>query len=56
MGKKVAIEDRAVYRVQAYLTKKEYDVLEKLSAKQKKSISSIVAVIIKEFLENQTRT
>lgn len=50
MGKPVAIENRAVYRVQTYLTKKEYNDLEKLSAKKKISISSLVASVIKERL------
>lgn len=35
MGKKVAIEDRAVHKVQAYLTKKEYSDLEKFCLKKK---------------------
>lgn len=50
MGKPVAIEDRAVYKVQAYLTKKDYNALEKYCDKKKESISAIVASIIKECL------
>lgn len=50
MGKKVAIEDRAVYRVQTYLTKKEHVTLEKLATKKKVSLSAFVAVIIQEAL------
>lgn len=53
MGKIVPIEDRAVYRVQGYLTKKENTEFEKFCAKKKKGVSSMVVVAIKELLENQ---
>ena len=56
MGKTVPIEDRAVYRVAAYLTKKDHAALEKIAVKNKASISSLVALIIKESISNQTRT
>jgi hypothetical protein len=56
MGKIVPIEDRAVYRVAAYLTKKDHTALEKLAVKKKASVSSLVALIIKESISNQTRT
>lgn len=54
MGKIVPIEDRAVYRVQAYLTKKEHMALEKFAAKNKSGISALVAGIIKEALSTRT--
>ena len=56
MGKRVPIEDRAVHRVAAYLTKKDHAALEKLAVKKKASVSSLVALIIKESIYNQTRT
>lgn len=56
MGKTVPIEDRAVYRIQAYLTKKEYSDLEKFCAKKKRPISSIVAELIVDSLDKQSRT
>lgn len=52
MGKKVPIEDRAVHKVQAYLTKKEYVVLEDFCAKKKRTISSIAAEFIVAALTN----
>lgn len=51
MGKTVPIEDRAVYRVAAYLTKKKHSELEKIALKKKSSISQYVAAIINEHLE-----
>ena len=57
MGKEVPIEDRAVYCVQAYLTKKEYGELEKFRAKKKlRSLSAATAFAIRELLNNRTRT
>lgn len=56
MGKKIGIDDRAVHKVQAYLTKKEYSDLEKFCLKKKRPISSIVAEIIVTSLQNPSRT
>jgi hypothetical protein len=56
MGKPVALEDRAVYRVQGYLNKKENADFEKFCAKKKKGVSAMVVVAIRELLYNQTRT
>lgn len=56
MGKKVPIEDRAVHRVASYLNMKDHTALERLAAKKKISVSSLLVEIIKEALTNQTRT
>lgn len=57
MGKAVPIEDRAVYCVQGYLTKKEHNDLEKFRVKKKmRSLSAVIAFSVRELLKNQTRT
>ncbi len=56
MGKIVPIEDRAVYRVAAYLTKKDHAALEKLAKRSGLSISAFVGSVIREYLAKQTRT
>lgn len=56
MGKIVPIEERAVHRVASYLNMKDHAALEKLAAKKKVSVSSLLVEIIKEALTNQTRT
>lgn len=54
MGKIVSIEDRAVYRVAAYLTKKDHAALEKLAAKKKASVSSLLVEIINHAISTRT--
>lgn len=54
MGKIVPIEDRAVYRVQAYLTKKEHMALEKLAVKKKASVSSLLVEVINQAVQTRT--
>lgn len=54
MGKIVPIEDRAVYRVAAYLTKKDHAALEKLAAKKKASVSSLLVEIINQAVQTRT--
>lgn len=54
MGKIVPIEDRAVFRVSAYLTKKDHAVLEKMAAKKKASISSLLVEIINQAVQPRT--
>lgn len=56
MGKRVAIEDRAVYRVQGYLTKKQNIDFEKFCAKKKKKVSKMVVRAVRELMYNQTGT
>lgn len=54
MRKKVPIEDRAVHRVAAYLTQKDHTALEKLAAKKKISISSLLVGIINQAIQTRT--
>ena len=54
MGKTVPIEDRAVYRVAAYLTKKDHAALEKLAVKKKSSVSSLLVEIINQAVQTRT--
>lgn len=56
MGKKVALEDRAVFRVQTYLNKKDNSALEKIAKKSGLSVSSFVGSVIREYLAQQSRT
>jgi hypothetical protein len=52
MGKRVPIEDRAVYCVQGYLTKKERDDFDKYCAKKKKGVSAAVALAVRNLMYN----
>lgn len=54
MGKIVPIEDRAVYRVAAYLNKKDHAALEKMAAKKKASVSSLLVEIINQAVQTRT--